>query len=310
MNSQLEKWQATGIMPYHTEQYTPFHVDYEYLRWVQPLLDQPLKKGRVTDDFEFFGTVQMEFDLTKGFPLMTTKRMPMKTIATELVWMLSGDTNIKYLNERKVKLWNEWADEKGDLGPIYGKQWRNWDAFQFVEAHHENTEWVPDEYKKYSIDQIQMLIDEIKRAPHSKGMLVSAWNPPDLTLKKVKLRSCHPFFQCSVSADEQYLNMKLYQRSGDFFLGVPFNIAQYALLLSLLSQVTGYKPGRLIVTEASAHIYENHTEQMKLQLTRGPRPLPRLELNPDIKDIFEFKPEDVKIIDYDPHPRITADITV
>lgn len=291
--SQLETWRATGIMPYHTEPYVPFHVDYEYLRWVQPLLDQPLKKGRVTNNVEFFGTVQMEFDLTKGFPLMTTKQMPMKTIATELVWMLSGDTNTKYLNERKVKIWDEWADENGDLGPIYGQQWRSWQT--------------PD---GSSIDQIQMLVDEIKRAPHSKGMLVSAWNPPDLTLKKVKLRSCHPFFQCSVSADLQCISMKLYQRSGDFFLGVPFNIAQYALLLSFLAQVTGYKPGRLIVTEASAHIYENHIEQMKLQLTRDPRPLPQLYLNPDIKDIFEFKVKDVEIRNYNPHPKIKGDITV
>lgn len=293
MSTQLQKWQATGMMPYHTENYTPFHVDYEYLRWVQPILDQPLKKGRVTDDYEFFGTVQMEFDLTKGFPLMTTKRMPIKTIATELVWMLSGSTNIKYLNERKVKLWNEWADENGDLGPIYGQQWRNWQT--------PNGE---------TIDQIQGLVDEIKRAPHSKGMLVSAWNPPDLTLKKVKLRSCHPFFQCSVSANEEYLNMKLYQRSGDFFLGVPFNIAQYALKLSMLSQVTGYKPGRLIVSEASAHIYENHVEQMNLQLTREPRMLPQLYLNPDIKNIFDFKPEDIEIRNYDPHEKIQGEITV
>ncbi len=293
MDTQLQKWQATGIMPYHTEQYTPFHVDYEYLRWVQPILDQPLKKGRKTDDLEFFGTVQMEFDLTKGFPLMTTKGMPMKTIATELVWMLSGDTNTRYLNERKVKIWDEWADENGDLGPIYGQQWRNWRT--------------PD---GSTIDQIQDLINEIKRAPHSKGMLVSAWNPPDLGFNKVKLRSCHPFFQCSVSADEKFLNMKLYQRSGDFFLGVPFNIAQYALQLSFIAQVTGYTPGRLIVSEASAHIYENHVEQMKLQLTRPPKELPQLYINPDIKDIFEFKPEDVEIRNYDPHPKIKGDITV
>ncbi len=310
MNTQLETWGRTGIMPYHTENYTPFHVDYEYLRWVQPLLDQPPKKGRNTPGHEFFGTVQMEFDLTKGFPLMTTKSMPMKTIATELVWMLSGNTNVKWLNEKKVKLWDEWADGNGNLGPIYGKQWRNWDVFQFVPRHAENTEWVPDEYKKYSIDQIKNLIEEIKRAPHSKGMLVSAWNPADLALDKVKLRSCHPFFQCSVSADENYLSMKMYQRSGDFFLGVPFNIAQYALLLSMLAQVTGYKPGRLIVTESSAHIYENHVEQMKLQLKRTPKVLPTLHLNTNITDIFEFKPEDVEIRNYDPHPKIKGDITV
>lgn len=289
----LQIWEATGIVPYHTKQYTPFHVDYEYLRWVQIILDQKLKKGRVTDNHELFGTPQMEFDLTKGFPLMTTKFVPFKTIATEIVWMLSGDTNIKFLNERKVKIWNEWANEHGDLGPIYGQQWRNWRT--------PNGE---------TIDQIKGLIDEIKRAPHSKGMLVSAWNPADLGLDKVKLRSCHPFFQCSVSPDEQYLSMKLYQRSGDFFLGVPFNIAQYAMLLCMIAQVTGYKAGRLIVSEASAHIYENHVEQMKLQLTRPPKDLPQIYLNPDITDIFQFKPEDIEIRNYNPHEKIKGAITV
>ena len=293
MNSALETWKRTGIVPYHTDSYIPFHADYEYLRWVQPILDQQLKKARSTSNFEFFGTPQMEFDLTIGFPLLTTKKMPPKTIATELVWMLSGDTNIKYLNNQKVHIWDEWADENGNLGPIYGKQWRNWSA--------------PD---GSTIDQIKGLVDEIKRAPHSKGMLVSAWNPPDLGLDKVKLRSCHPFFQCSVSPDGQYLSMKLYQRSGDWFLGVSFNIAQYALLLSLLAHVTGYKPGRLIVSEASAHIYENHVEQIKTQLMRTPRTLPTLELNPEIKNIFDFQPEDIVVKNYDPHPRLKGEITV
>lgn len=293
MNKSIETWQRTGIVPYHTEDYIPFHADYEYLRWAEIMLAQTEKAGRTeTSVLEFFGTPQMEFDLRESFPLLTTKDVHFHSVNVELLWFLTGSTNIEYLNKHKVKIWNEWANEQGDVGPMYGAQWTRWNTPGGL-----------------TINQIQNLIDEIKRAPHSKGMTVTAWNPPDLGFDKVKIRPCHILFQTNVSPDG-YLNLKMYQRSADWFLGVPFNIASYAELVYMLAQVTGYKPGRLILTFGSAHIYANHIEQMRIQLTRKPRSLPRIELNPDIKDIFAFKPEDIILKDYDPHPKLTGAITV
>jgi thymidylate synthase len=293
MNKQLEIWNSTGMMPYHTKNYIPFNVDYEYLRWAQPILDQPEKGGRTeTPVHEFFGTPQSEFDLSLGFPLVTTKHTSMHAIKVELMWMLQGDTNIKYLTDRNVKIWNEWADADGELGPVYGAQWTRW----------EN----PNGSR---INQIENLVAEINRARNSKGMFVTAWNPSDIGFEKVKIRSCHAFFQCNVTVDG-YLNLKMYQRSADWFLGVPYNIASYALLLHMLAQVTGYKPGRVINTYGSAHLYANHVEQIKEQLTREPRPLPTIELNPDIKNIFDFKPSDIVLNNYHPHPALKGEITI
>jgi len=295
MNStQIETWKRTGIMLYHIEDHIPFHVDYEYLRWVYPILSQSLQSNRTgIGDHEFFGTAQTEFDLTTGlFPLVTTKKVHFKSIAVETLWYLRGDTNIQYLLDNKVTIWNEWANENGEVGPLYGAQWVNW-----LNAHGGR------------INQIQKVIDEIKRAPRSKGMVVTSWNPAEIGFDFVKLRPCHGFFQLNVDS-EGFLNMKMTQRSADFFLGVPFNIASYALLLMMIAQVTGYKPGRMIHSYGSAHIYENHVEQMKLQATRVPYSLPTLELNPDVTDIFKFRLEDISIKDYECHPPIKGDVAV
>lgn len=232
---------------------------------------------------------QMRFDMADGFPLLTTKKLHLKSIIYELLWFLKGDTNVKYLQEHGVKIWNEWADENGDLGPVYGSQWRSW----------------PDN-NGGTIDQIQNVIDQIKNNPDSRRIIVTAWNPADI--ERMALPPCHCFFQFYVA--EGKLSLQLYQRSADTFLGVPFNIASYALLLLMMAQVTGLEAGEFIHTTGDTHLYLNHIEQAKLQLTREPRLLPEMRLNPDVKDLFGFQLDDFALVDYNPHPHIAAPISV
>lgn len=232
---------------------------------------------------------QMRFNLADGFPLLTTKKLHLKSIIHELLWFLKGDTNVKYLQDNGVRIWNEWADENGDLGHIYGYQWRSW----------------PD-YKGGFIDQITEAIETIKHNPDSRRIIVSAWNVADLP--NMNLPPCHAFFQFYVA--DGRLSLQLYQRSADSFLGVPFNIASYALLLLMVAQVTGLEAGDFVHTLGDAHIYNNHFEQVRLQLQREPRPLPKMTLNPDVKDIFDFKYEDFTLSDYNPHPHIPAKVSV
>jgi len=232
---------------------------------------------------------QMRFNLQEGFPLVTTKKLHVKSIIHELLWFLKGSTNIQYLKENGVTIWDEWADEKGELGPIYGYQWRSW----------------PD-YNGGHIDQISQVIEELKRNPNSRRLIVSAWNVAQL--KEMRLPPCHILFQFYVADGK--LSCQLYQRSADIFLGVPFNIASYALLLMMVAQVTNLEPYEFIHTLGDAHLYLNHIEQAKLQLTRDFRPLPKMILNPDVKNIFDFKYEDFKLEGYDPHPHIKAEVAV
>ncbi len=258
------------------------------------LLSHVLKEGVKKEDRTGTGTIsvfgyQMRFDLGHGFPLMTTKKLHLRSIIYELLWFLQGDTNIKYLNDNNVSIWNEWADEKGDLGRIYGYQWRSWTATDGK-----------------TIDQISGVIHSIKNNPDSRRHIVSAWNVGDLD--KMALPPCHILIQFYVANGR--LSCQLYQRSADIFLGVPFNIASYSLLLMMTAQVAGLQPGEFVHTLGDAHIYLNHLEQVKLQLSRDPRPLPRMELNPDIKDIFSFNFEDFSLTGYDPHPHIKGEISV
>lgn len=232
---------------------------------------------------------QMKFDLAEGFPLITTKKLHLKSIIYELLWFLMGDTNVKYLQENGVRIWNEWADADGKLGPVYGAQWRSW----------------PD-YDGGFIDQISNAIYDIKHNPDSRRIIVSAWNVADLP--KMALAPCHCLFQFYVA--DGRLSCQLYQRSADCFLGVPFNIASYALLTMMMAQVTGLKPGYFVHTLGDAHLYQNHLEQARLQISREPRKLPRMILNPDVKDIFDFKYEDFVLEGYDPHPHIKAEVSV
>lgn len=232
---------------------------------------------------------QMRFDLADGFPLLTTKKLHLKSIIHELLWFLKGDTNVKYLQDNGVRIWNEWADPDGDLGHIYGYQWRSW----------------PD-YSGGHIDQISEVVETLKNNPDSRRIIVSAWNVADLP--NMNLPPCHAFFQFYVA--DGRLSLQLYQRSADCFLGVPFNIASYALLLLMMAQVTGLKPGEFVHTLGDAHIYRNHFEQVEEQLSRTPRPLPKMEINPDVKSIFDFKFEDFKLVDYDPLPHIKAQVSV
>ena len=268
------------------------------------LVKHVLEKGNFKEDRTGTGTksvfgYQMRFDLSKGFPMLTTKKLHLKSIIYELLWFLKGDTNIKYLNENGVRIWNEWADKNGNLGPVYGFQWRNWNGD--------------------NIDQIKELIDNLKKNPNSRRMLVSAWNPsvlPDgsksfsgnISEGKVALPPCHALFQFYVNDGK--LSCQLYQRSADIFLGVPFNIASYSLFTLMIAQVCGYKPGDFIHTFGDAHIYTNHFDQVKLQLTRSPKQLPTIEINPKITDIFNFSFEDFKLINYDPDPHIKGDVAV
>lgn len=258
------------------------------------LLNRIMEDGAVKADRTGTGTHsvfghQMRFDLRDGFPLLTTKKLHLKSIIHELLWFLAGDTNIKYLNDNGVRIWNEWADANGDLGHIYGYQWRSWPA---PDGSH--------------IDQIRDVIDQIRNNPDSRRIIVSAWNVADIP--NMKLPPCHALFQFYVA--DGRLSLQLYQRSADCFLGVPFNIASYALLLLMMAQVTGLEPGEFIHTLGDAHIYNDHLEQVKLQLTRDPRPLPKMLLNPDVKDIFDFKFEDFTLVDYNPHPHIAGKVSV
>ena len=262
----------------------------QYLDLLHHIVDNGVnKEDRTgTGTRSVFG-YQMRFDLSEGFPMLTTKKLHLKSIIHELLWFLKGDTNVKYLQDNGVRIWNEWADENGDLGHIYGFQWRSW----------------PD-YDGGFIDQISEVIETIKHNPDSRRIIVSAWNVADL--KNMNLPPCHAFFQFYVA--DGRLSLQLYQRSADTFLGVPFNIASYALLLMMVAQVTGLKPGDFVHTLGDAHIYNNHVEQVKEQLSRTPRKLPRMVINPDVKNIFDFKYEDFKLEDYDPLPHIKAQVSV
>lgn len=258
------------------------------------LLHRILEEGKVKTDRTGTGTKsifghQMRFNLEDGFPVLTTKKLHLKSIIYELLWFLKGDTNVKYLQEHGVSIWNEWADENGDLGPVYGHQWRSWPG------HRGGT-----------IDQIQNVIDLIKHHPDSRRMLVTAWNPADIS--EMALPPCHCLFQFYVA--DGRLSLQLYQRSADTFLGVPFNIASYALLLQMMAQVTGLKAGDFIHTTGDTHLYLNHIEQAKLQLTRTPRDLPQMKLNPDVKNLFDFRYEDFELLNYDPWPHIKAEVAV
>ena len=270
-----------------------FHISI-YMKQYLDLLRRVKAEGIFKGDRTGTGTTsvfghQMRFDMADGFPLLTTKKLHTKSIIHELLWFLKGDTNVKYLQDNGVRIWNEWADENGDLGHIYGYQWRSW----------------PD-YKGGSIDQISEVIKQIKNNPNSRRLIVSAWNVADID--NMNLPPCHAFFQFYVADGK--LSLQLYQRSADIFLGVPFNIASYALLLHMVAQVTGLEPGTFVHTLGDAHIYSNHEEQIELQLTREPRKLPRLKINPNVKNIFDFKFEDFEIVDYDPHPHIAGVVAV
>jgi len=272
----------------------------QYLNLLQHVLDNGVEKSdrTGTGTISVFGH-QMRFNLEEGFPALTTKKLHLRSIIYELLWFLKGDTNIKYLTDNKVRIWNEWADENGDLGPVYGAQWRNWNGDD--------------------IDQISIVIDQIKNNPDSRRMIVAAWNPSVLPLGgktfsenvaegRAALPPCHAWFQFYVANGK--LSCQMYQRSADIFLGVPFNIASYALLTMMMAQVTGLKHGEFIHTLGDAHIYLNHLDQVKLQLSREPRALPVMEINPDVKDIFEFQYEDFNLSGYDPHPHIKGAISV
>jgi thymidylate synthase len=259
------------------------------------LLQLVLATGERREDRTGTGTLgvfgaQVRYDLSAGFPLLTTKKLHLRSIIHELLWFLQGETNIRYLKENGVTIWDEWADAEGNLGPVYGKQWRSWAT--------------PD---GRTIDQITQLVTQLKKNPHSRRHLVSAWNPADV--EQMALPPCHCLFQFYVSASGR-LSCQLYQRSADLFLGVPFNIASYALLTLMVAQVTGLQPGDFVHTLGDLHLYLNHLEQARLQLTREPRPLPRMSLNPAVTDLFAFRFEDFTLSEYDPHPAIKAPIAV
>ena len=272
----------------------------QYIDLINTVLENGAEKGdrTGTGTKSIFG-YQMRFNLSKGFPLVTTKKIHIKSVIHELLWFIKGETNIKYLSDNGVRIWNEWADKNGNLGPVYGYQWRNW--------NNEN------------IDQLSDVINTLKTNPNSRRMLISAWNPsvlPDTSKSfsenvangKAALPPCHSFFQFYVANNK--LSCQLYQRSADIFLGVPFNIASYALLTEMLAQVCGFKAGEFIHTLGDAHIYNNHMEQIRLQLSRNTKPLPKLKLNPKIQNLFDFKYEDVEILNYDPHPAIKGLVSV
>ncbi len=275
-----------------------------FMRQYLNLLNEVLEKGTKKTDRTGTGTIsyfgpQLRFDLSEGFPMLTTKKLHLKSIIYELLWFLKGDTNIKYLQDNGVRIWNEWADENGDLGPVYGAQWRNWNG--------------------EGIDQISQVIDQIKNNPDSRRIIVSAWNPsvlPDssksfaenVTIGNAALPPCHAWFQFYVANGK--LSLQMYQRSADIFLGVPFNIASYSLLLLMVAQVTNLAPGEFVHTFGDAHIYLNHIDQVNTQLSRQPRALPKMSLNTEVKNIFDFDFEDFNLSDYDPHPHIKGEISV
>jgi thymidylate synthase len=289
----------TGIM------YTSWHLNFFFsliscfkfknsMIQYHNLMKHVLENGTKKEDRTGTGTIsvfghQMRFDLSEGFPLVTTKKLHLRSILHELLWFLQGDTNIKYLKDNGVRIWDEWADENGDLGPVYGYQWRSWPT--------------PD---GGSIDQISKLIAQIKRNPDSRRLMVSAWNVANVD--QMALPPCHTMFQFYVANGK--LSCQLYQRSADIFLGVPFNIASYALLTMMVAQVCDLQPGDFIHTFGDAHIYSNHLEQVNLQLSRDFRPLPQMKINPDVKDIFGFKFEDFELVNYDPHPHIKGEVAV
>lgn len=253
-----------------------------------------LEKGTNKDDRTGTGTIstfgyQMRFDLAEGFPALTTKKLHLRSIIHELLWFLKGETNIQYLHENKVSIWDEWADENGNLGPVYGRQWRSWESAD-----------------GRMIDQMTDVINQIKENPDSRRLIVSSWNVGDLD--KMALPPCHLLFQFYVADGK--LSCQLYQRSADVFLGVPFNIASYALLTMMVAQVTGLEPGEFVHTLGDAHIYKNHLDQVKLQLSREPRPLPKMKINPNVTNIFEFTYEDFELVDYNPHPHIKGEVSV
>lgn len=258
------------------------------------LLNRILTEGHQKGDRTGTGTLsvfghQMRYDLQDGFPLLTTKKLHLKSIIYELLWFLRGDTNVRWLQDHGVRIWNEWADENGDLGPVYGHQWRSW----------------PD-YRGGTIDQIAQVEEMIKRNPNSRRMLVTAWNPAEV--EDMALPPCHCLFQFYVA--DGRLSLQLYQRSADTFLGVPFNIASYALLLQMMAQVTGLQPDEFVHTTGDTHLYLNHLDQARLQLSRTPRPLPTMRINPDVKSIFDFRYEDFELENYDPWPHIAAEVSV
>ncbi len=258
------------------------------------LMKHVLKNGEERMDRTGTGTLsvfgyQARYDLSEGFPLVTTKKLHLRSIIHELLWFLKGDTNIQYLKENKVRIWDEWADENGDLGPVYGKQWRRWEA------------------KEQIIDQIADLVEGLRHNPQSRRHIVSAWNPADI--KDMALPPCHTLMQFYVSKDGK-LSCQLYQRSADIFLGVPFNIASYALLTLMLAQVCGLKPGDFVHTMGDAHLYLNHLEQAQTQIKRKPHPLPQMKLNPEVKELLDFKFEDFELVDYVAHPHIKGEVAV
>lgn len=262
----------------------------QYLDILDRILREGTQKGdrTGTGTISIFGT-QSRYNLEDGFPLLTTKKLHLKSIIYELLWFLKGDTNVKYLQDNGVRIWNEWADENGELGPVYGHQWRSW----------------PD-YNGGVIDQISQVVDQLKHNPDSRRMIVSAWNVAEVN--EMALPPCHTIFQFYVA--DGRLSLQLYQRSADTFLGVPFNIASYALLLQMMAQVTGLKPGDFIHTTGDTHLYLNHLDQARLQLTRTPRPLPVMKINPEVKSIFDFQYEDFQLEGYDPYPHIKAEVSV
>ena len=262
----------------------------QYLDLMQHILDHGAEKTdrTGTGTRSVFG-YQMRYDLSHGFPMVTTKKLHLRSIIHELLWFLAGDTNVAYLQEQGVRIWNEWADENGDLGPVYGKQWRSWGT--------------PN---GGSVDQIAQILQQLRETPDSRRMMVSAWNVGELD--QMALMPCHALFQFYVADGK--LSCQLYQRSADVFLGVPFNIASYALLTRMVAQVTGYEPGDFVHTLGDAHLYLNHLEQAKLQLSRDPLPLPALRLNPSVTSLFDFKAEDVEVVNYQSHPHIKAEVSV
>lgn len=261
-----------------------------YLDLLEDILENGVQRGdrTGTGTISVFGR-QFRFDLAEGFPVLTTKKLHLRSIIHELLWFLQGDTNIKYLKENKVRIWDAWADENGDLGPVYGKQWRKWETAD-----------------GRVIDQIVKVVESIKNNPNSRRHIVTAWNPSDVD--EMALPPCHCLFQFYVANGK--LSCQLYQRSADVFLGVPFNIASYALLTMMMAQVCGLEAGEFVHTFGDVHLYNNHIEQAKLQITRETRPLPKMEMNPEIKDIFDFTYEDFKLVNYAPHPHIKAAVSV
>lgn len=284
------------------------HPEIQYLKLIHTIIkDGKGKKTRGIHGVRSIFGYQMKFDLRYGFPLLTTKKMPFKILINELLWFISGDTNIKFLNEKNIHYWDGFANEKGDLGPVYGSQWRRWPTFIDTRTGKSADKDTAKKYLEYKeIDQLQSVIDEIKKTPNSKAMIVTAHNPAQLN--EMRLPPCHAFFQFNVTKEK--LKLQLYQRSSDVFLGLPFNIAQYALLLMMVAQVTGLEARELVVTIGDGHLYYNHIDPAKEQLQRKPKALPQVKLNPNVLNIDDFKLEDFELINYDPHPHIKGDLVI